>query len=159
LLVGCWLRCDDGLRAGCWLGVCRGRWREGLESHLEGVDHLAGAAGVDGVFGEAMDDAGEGEEDGGAVLDRGQLHASDFGVDEDALLAAFGVFEVVVIAVVLAFEGGRAATLAGWGLVVVAGLVATEVWNWRRHRCTPLGIDLRIIFQTNHLPAIDFARS
>jgi len=114
-----------------------GRWLESLEGDLEGVDHLAGAAGVNGVFGEAVDDGGEGEEDGGAVLDGGQLHAGDFGVDEDALLGAFGVLEVVVIAVVLAFEGGRAATLAGWGHVEVALLVSGEVWNWRRHRFPP----------------------
>ena len=89
-----------GLFPGC------GRWGEGLEGDLEGVDHLAGAAGVDGVFGEAVDDGGEGDEDGGAVLDGRQLHAGDFGVDEDALLGALRVPEVVVIAVVVAFEGG-----------------------------------------------------
>jgi len=141
LVVGCWLGCGDGL--GRW-GVRFDRrghacGLEGLEGYLEGVDHLAGAAGVDSVFGEALDEGGEGEEDGGAVLDGGQLHAGDLGVDEDALLAAFGVLEMVVIAVVLAFEGGRAATLAGWGLVVVAGLVASEVWNWRRHSVYPPG--------------------
>jgi hypothetical protein len=42
---------------------------EGLHGDLESVDHLAGAAGVDGVLGEAVDDGGEGDEDGGAVLD------------------------------------------------------------------------------------------
>jgi len=78
---------------------------EGLECDLEGVDHLAGAASVDGVFGEAVNDGGEGDEDGGAVLNGRQLHAGDFGVDEDALLGALRVLEVVVIAVVVAFEG------------------------------------------------------
>jgi hypothetical protein len=117
-----------------------GRWREGLEADLEAVDHLARAAGVDGVLGEAMEDGGEGDEDGGAVLDGGQLHAGDLGVDED-VVGAFGVLEVVVIAVVLAFERGRAATLAGWGLVMVTLLVATKVWNWLWHGVPPLGID------------------
>jgi len=142
-------------------GFCSARWlrREGLEGDLEGVDHLAGAAGVDGVFGEAVDDGGEGEEDGGAVLDGRQLHAGDFGVDEDALLGAFGVLEVMVIAVVLAFEGGRAAALAGRGLVVMALLVSCEVWKWCRHSVPPRGIDLRMIFQTNHLAISTFARS
>jgi hypothetical protein len=150
------------VRFGCGLGLGRGGWHwlEGLECDLEGVDHLAGAAGVDGVFGEPVDDGGEGDEDGGAVLDGGQLHAGDFGVDEDAPLGAFGVFDVVVIAVVLAFDGGRAATLAGWGLVVMAGLIAAEVWNWLRHRCTPpRGIDCCMTFQTNQLADSRFARS
>jgi len=62
---------------------------------------VAGAAGVDGVLGEAMDDGDEREEDAGAVLDCGQLHAGDLGIDEDA--AAVGVLDVVVVAVILAF--------------------------------------------------------
>jgi hypothetical protein len=136
-----------------------GRGFEGLEGDLEAVDHLAGAAGVDGVLGEAVDDGGEGDEDAGAVLDGGNLHAGDLGVDEHAAVGAGGLLDDVVIAVIFAFEGGRAATLAGWGLVMVAGLVATEVWNWCRHWCTPLGIDSCMIFQTNHLPALRNARS
>ncbi len=43
-------------------------------------------------------------------------------------------------------------------LVAVAGLAATEVWNWCRHWCTPPGIDLRIIFQTNDLPVPYFCK-
>jgi len=51
-------------------------------------------------------------------------------------------------------------SLAGWGLEMVANLVVIEVWNWLRQWCTPpLGIDSCIIFQTNHLAAIDFAKS
>jgi hypothetical protein len=102
--------------------VLGARGLEGSHGGLEGVDHLAGAAGVDGVGPEAVDDGGEGDEDGGAVLDGRQLHAGDFGVDERAM-AAVGVLDVVVVAVILAFEGGRAAALAGWRLVVVALLV------------------------------------
>ena len=113
---------------------------EGLEGDLEAVDHLAGAAGVDGVLGEAVDDGGEGDEDAGAVLDGRNLHAGDLGVDEDAAVGASGLLEVVVVAVVFAFERGRAATLAAWSLVMVASLVATEVWYWCRHVCTPWGI-------------------
>ena len=57
-------------------------------------------------------------------------------------------------------EGGQAAALAAWGLVMMASLVATEVWNWCRHGVPPpRGIDFCIIFQTNHLPAVDFAGS
>jgi hypothetical protein len=130
------------------LGCARGF--EGLEGDLEGVDHLAGAAGVDGVLGEAVDDGGEGDEDGGAVLDGGQLHAGDLGVDEDGV-AAFGVFDVVEVAVIFAFEGGRAAALAAGGLVEVADVVAVEVVEWLWHGGTPWVSDFRIIFQTNHL--------
>ncbi|HWG18357.1 MAG TPA: hypothetical protein VN678_10880 [Acidobacteriaceae bacterium] len=89
----------------CLSRVLRLRRRERLEGDLEGVNHLAGAAGVNGVLGEAVDDCGEGDEDGGAVLDGRQLHAGDFGIDEDALLGALRVLKVVVIAVVVAFEG------------------------------------------------------
>ena len=110
---------------------------EGSEGDLEAVDHLAGAAGVDGVLGEAVDDGGEGDEDAGAVLDGRKLHAGDLGIDEDAAVAAGGVLDVVVVAVIFAFECGRAATLAGWSLVMVAGLVAIEVWNWFWHGAPP----------------------
>jgi hypothetical protein len=48
---------------------------------------------------------------------------------------------VVVVAVIFAFECGRAATLAGWSLVVVALVVAVEIFNWLWHGATPLGID------------------
>jgi hypothetical protein len=67
----------------------------------------------------------------------GQLHAGDLGIDEDAAVAAGGVLDVVVVAVIFAFECGRAATLTGWSLVVVAGLVAIEVWNWFWHGAPP----------------------
>jgi hypothetical protein len=112
---------------------------EGLEGHLEGVDELAGAAGVDGVLAEAVDDGGEGDEDAGAVFDRRQVHAGELGVDEEAAVGAGGLLDQVVVAIIFAFEGGRAATLAGWSLVVVAGLVATEIWNWLWHGVPPLG--------------------
>jgi hypothetical protein len=108
-----------------------------LHGNLEAVDHLAGAAGVDGVPGEAVDDGGKGDEDAGAILGGGKLHAGDLGVDQDAAVIAVGVLDVVVVAVIFAFECGRAAALAGWGLVVVALLVATEVWNWLRHGVPP----------------------
>ena len=144
-VVGCRLWCGAGgwlgfgVRFGCGPGLrsLGGHGREGLEGDLEAVDHLAGAAGVDGVLGEAVDDGGEGDEDAGAVLDWGNLHAGDLGIDEDAAVIAVGVLDVVVIAVIFAFECGRAAALAAWGLVVVALLVATEVWNWCRHWRTP----------------------
>ena len=113
------------------------RWREGLEGDLEAVDHLAGAAGVDGVLGEAVDDGGEGDEDAGAVLDHGHLHTGDLGVDEDAAVEAVGVLEVVVVAIIFTFECGRAATLAGWGLVEVADVVAVEVFEWFWHGSPP----------------------
>jgi hypothetical protein len=100
-----------------------------------------------------VDDGGEGDEDGGAVLDDGQLHAGDLGIDEDAALGAFGGADVMVIAVILAFECGRAAALAGWSLIVVALLVAVEIWNRCWHgRTLPWVSDFCMIFQTNGLP-------
>ena len=44
---------------------------------------------------------------------------------------------MVVVAIIFAFEGERAAALAGWSLVAVALMVATEVWNWCRHGVPP----------------------
>jgi hypothetical protein len=85
------------------------------------------AAGVDGVFGEAVDDGGDGDEDGGAVLDDRDFHAGDFGIDEDTALVAGGVLEVVVIAVIFTSHCGRAATLAAGGLVEVALVVKIQV--------------------------------
>jgi hypothetical protein len=120
-----------GLVGGCGCG-----W-EGLHGDLEAVDHLAGAAGVDGVLGEAVEDGGEGDEDAGAVLDDRDFHAGDLGVDEDALVFAVVGLDQVVVAVIFAFHGGRAAALAGWSLVVVALLVASDVWNWCRHGVPP----------------------
>src|ERR1039457_768180 len=136
---GCGHRLGCRRRLGCGPGLARldGRGREGLEGDLEAVDHLAGAAGVDGVLGEAVDDGGEGDEDAGAILYWGQLHAGDLGIDEDAAVAAGGVLDVVVVAVIFAFECGRAATLAGWSLVMVAGLVAIEGWNRFWHNAPP----------------------
>jgi hypothetical protein len=119
------------------LDGCPGRGLEGLKGDLEGVDELAGAAGVDGVLGETVDDGAEGDEDGGAILDWRQLHAGDLGIDEDAVVFAVGLLDVVVVAIIFAFECGRAATLAGWGLVVVAVVVACEVWQWLRHGVPP----------------------
>ena len=123
----------------CWASsrALAARRFEGSEGDLEAVDHLAGAASVDGVLGEAVDDGGEGDEDAGAVLDGRKLHAGDLGIDEDAAVAAGGVLDVVVVAVIFAFECGRAATLAGWSLVMVAGLVAIEVWNRFWHSAPP----------------------
>jgi hypothetical protein len=76
-----------GLKLGDGGAMCR-RGFEGLHGDLEAVDHLAGAAGVDGVLGEAVDDGGKGDEDAGAILDGGNLHAGDFRVDEDAAVIA-----------------------------------------------------------------------
>jgi len=143
------------LRMTVFVGRCGGRFGwEGAEHGVEGVDHLAGAGGVDGVLGEAVEDGGESGEDGGAVLDDGDLHAGDFGVDEEAALVAPGVLEVVVKAVILAFEGGRAAAVAGGRVDVMALEIGFNVWNGEWHG-SPLGVcDFRMIFQTNHLPVL-----
>jgi hypothetical protein len=76
-----------------------------------------------------VNDGGEGDEDGGAVLDDGDLHACDFGVDEEAV---FGVLDVVVVAVILAFEGGRAAAVSGGRVDVVALEIGLDVGNGER---------------------------
>jgi hypothetical protein len=116
-VCGCGRRSPSGffgslrsLRMTTFVGVggraLAGRGFEGSHGNLEAVDHLAGAAGVYGVFGEAVDDGGEGDEDAGAVLDGRNLHAGDFGIDEDAVALFVGGADEVVVAVVLAFDGG-----------------------------------------------------
>ena len=108
-----------------------------MHGDLKAIDHLAGAAGVDGIVGEAMNDCCQGDEDGGAVFDDRNFHAGDFRVDEEGAVAAGSVLDDVVVAIILAFECGRSAALAGWGLVVVALLIAAWVWNWCRHGVPP----------------------
>src|ERR1035441_7827325 len=137
--VGGGLRFGDESRCRASSRALIARGFEGSEGDLEAVDHLAGAASVDGVLGEAVDDGGEGDEDAGAVLDWGQFHAGDLGVDEDAAVAAGGGLDVVVEELIFALGWGRAATLAGWSLVMVAGLVAIEVWNRFWHSAPPPG--------------------
>ena len=87
-----------GLRLGDGAALAK-RWFESWHSDLEAIDHLAGAASVDGIVGEAMNNCGQSDEDGGAFFDDRNLHASDIGVDEDAVILAIGVLNVVVIAV------------------------------------------------------------
>jgi len=149
-----------GAGFGCGVGAraLDARGFEGTESDLEAIDHLAGAAGVDGVRAEAVDDGGESDEDAGAVLDDGQLHAGDLGIDEDAAVAAGGLLDVMVVAVIFAFERGRTAALAGWSLIVVALVVAVDVWNWLWHGVPPRVSDFRMIVQTNHLPDVRVCR-
>jgi hypothetical protein len=111
---------------GCGAGssALAGRGFEGSHGDLEAVDHLACAAGVDGVLGQAVHDGGESDEDAGAVLDGWKLHAGDLGVDEDTVVLLVVGLDQVVVAVIFAFHGGRSAALSGWSLVVVALLVA-----------------------------------
>ncbi len=114
-----------GFRCGCGLGGRLG-W-EGVEQRQEAVDHLAGAFGVDGVLAEAVDDGGDGGEDGGSILEDGELQAGDLRVDEDAALGAVGVLEVMVITVVLAAHGGRAAAIAGGSVDVMTLEIGFDV--------------------------------
>jgi hypothetical protein len=85
---------------------------QGGEGDLEAVEEEAGAFGVDGVAGDAVEDVAEGELDGGAVFEVGE--------DEGGLVLAAGweVLDgaaggVVVVAEIFMFEGGRAAAEAG----------------------------------------------
>ena len=104
--LGGGMRFGVGLGGGAGLETLAARGFEGSHGDLQGVDHLAGAAGVDGVLGEAVDDGGKGDEDAGAVLDGRKLHAGDLGVDEDAVVLAVVSLDQVVVAVILAFHGG-----------------------------------------------------
>ena len=69
----------SGLTWGAWFW-----WEEKRRRALEAVEIIwPRALGVDGVLGEAVDDGGDGDEDGGAVFDDRDFHAGDFGVDEE----------------------------------------------------------------------------
>jgi hypothetical protein len=100
-----------------------------------------------------VDDGGEGDEDRTAVLEDGNVHAGDLGIDEMAVAGAFVAPDLMVIAIVFAAHGGRSAAVAGGSVIVVALLVATWIWNWCWHgRTLPWVSNLCMIFQTNHLP-------
>src|ERR1035437_8835781 len=146
-----WVQPGRQTRCGPLRRVASARAASTIWMRLSGGMEVAGELAE--VVVEVADVVDEDETEG----DWGNLHAGDLGVDEDAAVAG-GVLDAVVVAIIFAFECGRAAALAGWGLVMVASLVATEVWNWCRHGVPPLGIEWCMIFQTNHLPAIETAR-
>jgi hypothetical protein len=96
----------DGVRG---LGVA-----QVLGGDLEAVDEEPGALGIDGVAGHAAEDLGQGELDGGVVVEPvegreleavGRLAAAPVGKDRDAV-------SVVVVAEGLAAERAGAATAA-----------------------------------------------
>jgi len=99
---------------------------------LDGIEEQTCSLGVEGVEGDAAGDFGEGELDGGSVVERRQGEAGGFGVDEDAAGAVFGVVEV---AEVFSLERGRAATHAR---VVAVGALhgrwfGRRFGRWRRY--------------------------
>jgi hypothetical protein len=87
---------------------------------LEGVEDEAGAAGIDGVGGDAGDDVVERDLDGGAVLDEGDGDVFVLGVAGGRLVAAT-VAGVVVEAEGFAAQGDGAAAEA-----VAADVAALE---------------------------------
>ena len=77
-------------------------------SDLESVEEEAGAAGVDVVGGEALEDEADGELDGGAVLGDGDVEGGEAGF-AGLRVGGGAAGGVVVVAEVLVAEGGGAA--------------------------------------------------
>ena len=101
----------DWFFGGCGFAVDGGQVYAG---DLEAVEEQAGAAGVELVGGDALQDAGDGELDGGAVFD--EVEVEGFAAGEGGFAVA-GVLDgdsggVVEVAELLVAEAGGAATEA-----------------------------------------------
>ena len=115
------LGCDGGFVAGGpriaaagGLGVrFFGFFGEDGAGDLEAVEEEAGAAGVDGVGGDALEDLADGLEDGGAIIGIGQREVEG-GAAAAALLRVGDGFSggVVVVAEVFVAEAGAGAAVA-----------------------------------------------
>ena len=122
----------DGFFDGfCWVGGGFAvDWREVDAGDLEAVEEEAGAAGVELVGGDALEDLGDGELDGGAVFDEGEVEGFAFGGGGFAFAGvpnrdAGGVVEVAKLFV--AEAGGAAAKAVG---LDVAALEACGLDNF-----------------------------
>lgn len=109
-----------GCGAGCGSGEVEG-------GDLKSVKEEAGAAGVEVVGGDTLEDFADGELDGGAVLGQGQgeggaTAAAGVGIGDGTARA------VVVVAELLVTEGGAAAAMAVG--VDVAALEALWLRGW-----------------------------
>ncbi|HWW98838.1 MAG TPA: hypothetical protein VNY74_14130 [Edaphobacter sp.] len=115
-----------GFGLGCG-GFCGLGFGEVEAGDLEAVEEEAGAAGVDVVGGDALQDLADGGLDGGAVFGQGQVE----GGAAAAALAWVGDWlsrgVVVVAELLLAEAGARAAVAVGED---VAALVLFRCFGW-----------------------------
>jgi hypothetical protein len=101
---------DDGVDlAGVGIGRVRGaavriHAAEVVGGEFDAVEDEAGALGIEGVGGDAGEDVGEGEMDGGVVLERGEGEDGLVGDLAEVFGGAVGV--VMVVAEALAAEAG-----------------------------------------------------
>jgi hypothetical protein len=102
------------MKASSWRGVAE----EAPVGQLEGENHEACGGAVEPAAANSGDHFCERTLDGGAVFEAGQVEDRQPWLSSDCTRAAAG--GVVVVAELLAAEGGRAAGLAG-GLEVMAG--------------------------------------
>jgi hypothetical protein len=94
-----------GVGFGCArAGACGVHAAEVVGGEFDAVEEEAGAFAVEGVGGDAGEDVGEGELDGGAVLERGHVEDGLVGDLAEELGGSAG--GVVVVAEVLAAEAG-----------------------------------------------------
>jgi hypothetical protein len=101
---------DDGVGDGIFGGAGAA---EVVAGDLEAVEEQPGALGVDGVAGDASDDLGERELDGGGVVEAVEARELKAGLGLAAAVDRLAsAVEVVVVAEVLSAEGGRAAAAA-----------------------------------------------
>ena len=116
----------DGFFGGCGFAVDGGQV---YRRDLEAVEEEAGAAGVELVGGDALQDAGDGELDGGSVFD--EVEVEGFAAAEGGFVGA-GVLDgdaggVVEVAELLVAEaGGAAAEAVGLDVAALEGLGVGE---------------------------------
>ena len=106
--------------AGVGFGFAGGAAGQVVAGDLEAVEEQAGAAGVDGFVGDAVEDFADRELDGGAVFGQGEV---EFGANFAADAGGGDAGGLVEVAEILLAEGG------GLAAVAVGEDVAAEVFG------------------------------
>jgi hypothetical protein len=144
-----WAVISSTISAGSGLAL---RWVAGLgrlrAGDLEAVEEQAGAAGVDVVGGDALEDFADGLLDGGTVFRQRKVEG---GAAASALLRVGDGFSggVVVVAEIFSAQAGAAATMAiGED---VAALVLFDGWCCVFHWWVPLPLKVCKVFKRKDL--------
>ena len=132
---------DDGLVGFFVLGLEGLLFGQVEGGDLEAVEEQAGAAGVEVVGGDALEDLADGGLDGGAVLGEGQVEGGAAGA-AGARVGGGAAGGVVVVAEVLVAERGAAAAVAvGEDVAALEafGLLWLVLWRGVFHGVSPPG--------------------
>jgi hypothetical protein len=124
----------DEVFGGEWGEVGAGLGRQVEAGDLEAVEEQAGAAGIEGVGGEALEDEADGGLDGAAILGEGELEGGLGGVFAGERAGLGSANGVVVVAEVLVGAGGGG--LEGeQGGAAAAAAVGEDVSALEQGRC------------------------